>query len=71
MAADSGCGVVDDKNDNFLNTETQDKSVDDELARLKKDLELLKNAVSGIVYMLGNTNLICAKESLSSGRNGA
>ena len=71
MAADSGCGVVDDKNDDVLNTETQDKPVDDELARLKKDLELLKNAVSGIAYMLGNTNLIYAKESFPSRRNGA
>ena len=66
MAADSGCDVVDDKNDNVLNTETQDKPVDDELARLKKDLELLKNAVSGTAHMLGNTNLICAKESFPS-----
>lgn len=46
MAADSGRGVVDGKNDNVLNTETEEKPVDDELARLKKDLELLKNAVS-------------------------
>ena len=70
MAADSGCDVVDDKNDNVLNTETQDKPVDDELARLKKDLELLKNAVSRMVYMLGNTSLIYAKESFPSRRNG-
>ena len=71
MAADSGRGVVDENNDNLLNTETEEKPVDDEPARLKKDLELLKNAVSGIAYMLGNTNLIYAKESFPSRRNGA
>ena len=71
MAADSGCGVVDDKNDNGLNAEVAEKPVDDELARLKKDLELLKNAVSRMVYMLGNTSLIYAKESFPSRRNGA
>ena len=61
MAADSGRGVVDENDDNLLNTETEEKPVDDELARLKKDLELLKNAVSGIAYMLRNANLICQR----------
>ena len=71
MAADSGRGVVDENNDNVLNTEIAEKPVDDELALLKKDLELLKNAVSRMVYMLGNTSLIHAKESFPSRRNGA
>jgi hypothetical protein len=51
MAADSGRVVVDEKKDNVLNTETEEKPVDDELARLKKDLELLKNAVSETAYL--------------------
>lgn len=70
MAADSGRGVVDETNDNVLNTKTEENPVDDELARLKNDLELLKNAVSE-QHIFGNTNLICVKESFPSRRNGA